>query len=102
MCGCISTSIADSAAAELQQRKGLASHRRTYTAADQPTNIPAAANPQILPSHSHGKTTLPLLLLLLTLSDPFPPHLPDAAGDATAGASASGSVDLVAAIATAA
>jgi hypothetical protein len=35
-------------------------------------------------------------LLLLTLSDPFPPHLPDAAGDATAGASASGSVDLVA------
>jgi hypothetical protein len=65
-----------------------------YTAADQPTNSPAAANPQILPSH--GKTTLPLLLLLLTLSDPFPPHLPDAAGDATAGASASGSVDLVA------
>ena len=100
MSGCISTSIADSAAAELQQRMGLASHRRTYTAtaAAQPTNIPAAANPQIHPSHSHGKTTLPLLLLLLTLSDPFPPHLPDAAGDATA----SGSVDLVAAIATAA
>jgi hypothetical protein len=64
-----------------------------YTAADQPTNSPAAANPSVPP----GNIPLPLTLLLLTLSDPFPPHLPDAAGDDSAGASASGSVDLVAA-----